>query len=60
MWVYQQTGMPAHLPETAQPLPTGEAVLLPQPQKTLPPCPREINYPNEGFPRSGEAVTAGD
>ena len=37
MWVYQQTGMPAHLPEAAQQLPTGEAVLLPQPQKTLPP-----------------------
>ena len=37
MWVYQQTGTPAHLPEAAQPLPTGEAVLLPQPQKTLPP-----------------------
>ena len=33
MWVYQQTGMPAHLPEAAQQLPTGEAVLLPQPQK---------------------------
>ena len=28
MWVYQQTGTPAHLPEAA---------LLPQPQKTLPP-----------------------
>ena len=25
MWVYQQTGTPAHLPEAAQPLPTGEA-----------------------------------
>ena len=37
MWVYQQTGTPAHLPEAAQQLPTGEAVLLPQPQKTLPP-----------------------
>ena len=37
MWVYQQTGTPAHLPEAAQPLPTGEAALLPQPQKTLPP-----------------------
>ena len=37
MWVYQQTGTPAHLPEAAQPLPTGETVLLPQPQKTLPP-----------------------
>ena len=37
MWVYQQTGMPAHLPEAAQQLPTGEAALLPQPQKTLPP-----------------------
>ena len=37
MWVYQQTGTPAHLPEAAQQLPTGEAALLPQPQKTLPP-----------------------
>ena len=37
MWVYQQTGMPAHLPEAVQQLPTGEAALLPQPQKTLPP-----------------------
>ena len=26
MWVYQQTGTPAHLPEAA---------LLPQPQKTI-------------------------
>ena len=37
MWAYQQTGTPAHLPEAAQQLPTGEAALLPQPQKTLPP-----------------------
>lgn len=37
MWVYQQTGAPAHLPEAAQQLPLGEAALLPQPQKTLPP-----------------------
>ena len=29
MWVYQQTGTPAHLPEAG--------ALLPQPQKTLPP-----------------------
>ena len=35
MWVYQQTGMPAHLPEAVQQLPTGEAALLPQPQKTI-------------------------
>ncbi len=36
MWVYQQTGTPAHLPKPRISFPTGEAALS-QPQKTLPP-----------------------